>query len=74
MTDPAAPPPPNSRAGDLLQALEVAALIVAGVLIVAWLTNFVPLLDEAIGLAPVVIIALVTMTVLVLVRTLWPRR
>ena len=35
-----------------------AALVVAFVLIVAWLTGLIPALDNAIGLAPVVIIAM----------------
>jgi hypothetical protein len=51
-----------------------AALVVAGVLSVAWLTGLIPALDDAIGLAPVVIVALVAVTVLVLARALWPRR
>jgi len=51
-----------------------AALVVAGVLSVAWLTGLIPALDNAIGLAPVVIVGLVAVTVLVLARALWPRR
>jgi hypothetical protein len=51
-----------------------AALVVAGVVIVAWLTGLVPALDDAIGLAPVVIVGLVVVTILVLARALWPRR
>ena len=51
-----------------------AALVVAGVLIVAWLTGLIPALDDAIGLAPVVIVGLVAVTVLVLVRALQSRR
>lgn len=70
MTDPA----PEPRARDLMQALEVAALIVAGVLIVAWLTDLVPALRDAISLEPLLIVALVAVTVLVLARALWPRR
>jgi hypothetical protein len=45
-----------------------AVLVVAFVLIVAWLTGLVPALDSAIGLAPVVIVALVAVTVIVLAR------
>jgi len=43
---------PRVRDRDVVLA---AALVVAGVLIVAWLTGLVPVLDSAIGLAPVVI-------------------
>lgn len=70
MTD-STPPTPRVRDRDVVLA---AALVVAGVLIVAWLTGFIPPLDDAIGLAPVVIIGLVAVTVLVLFRALWPRR
>lgn len=69
MTDPV-PPTPRVRDRDVLVA---AALVVASVLIVAVLTGLVPLLDDAIGLAPVVIVGLVVVTVLVLARALWPR-
>lgn len=62
---------PGVRDRDVVLA---AALVVAGVLIVAWLTGRVPALDSAIGLAPVVIVGLIAVTVLVLARTLWPRR
>lgn len=51
-----------------------AALVVALVLIVAWLTGLVPALDNAIGLAPVVIVGLIVVTVFVLVRAVLPRR
>jgi hypothetical protein len=51
-----------------------AALVVAFVLIVAWLTGLIPALDNAIGLAPVVIIGLILVTVVVLARALKPRR
>ena len=70
MTDPA----PGPRSRDLFLALEVAALVVAGVLIVAWVTDLVPALRDAISLAPLVIIGLVVVTVVILARTLWPRR
>ncbi|MEO8625214.1 MAG: hypothetical protein ABI452_00795 [Candidatus Limnocylindrales bacterium] len=75
MTDPgAAPTPgPNPRVRDR-DVLLAAALVVAGVLIVAWLTGFVPALDDVIGLAPVVIVGLIALTVLVLARALRPRR
>jgi len=62
---------PRVRDRDVVLA---AALVVAGVLIVAWLTGLVPVLDSAIGLAPVVIVGLIAVTVLVLGRALWPRR
>ena len=51
-----------------------AVLAVAFVLVVAWLTGLVPALDNAIGLAPVVIVGLVVVTVIVLARTVVPRR
>jgi hypothetical protein len=54
--------------------LLAAGLVIAGVLIVAWLTGLIPALDDAIGLAPVVIVGLIALTVLVLARALWPRR
>jgi hypothetical protein len=53
--------------------LLTAALIVAAVLIVARITGFVPALDDAIGLEPVVIVGLVVVTVAVLVIALRPR-
>jgi fatty acid desaturase len=56
------------------EVVIAAALVVAFVLIVAWLTGLVPALDNAIGLAPVVIIGLILVTVLVLARALIPRR
>jgi hypothetical protein len=56
------------------EVVIAAALVVAFVLIVAWLTGLVPALDDAIGLAPVVIIGLILVTVLVLARALIPRR
>ena len=46
----------------------VGALVVAGVVIVAWLTGVIPALDSAVGLAPVVIVGLVVVTALVLIR------
>jgi hypothetical protein len=51
-----------------------AVLVVAFVLIVAWLTGLIPVLDSAIGLAPVVIVAMILVTVVVLARALRPRR
>ena len=75
MTDPTPTPTPTPtpRIRDR-DVLLVAALVVAGVLIVAWMTGLIPALDDAIGLAPVVIVGLVVVTVLVLARALWPRR
>ena len=70
MTDPA----PGPRSRDLFLALEVAAVVVAGVLIVAWVTDLVPALRDAISLAPLVIIGLVVVTVVILARTLRPSR
>jgi hypothetical protein len=54
--------------------LVAAVLVVAFVLAIAWLTGLVPALDDAIGLAPLVILALVVGTVIVLARALLPRR
>jgi hypothetical protein len=71
MTDPASP---NPRTRDLLLALEVAGLVVVGVLAVAWATNLVPALWQTIAFEPVVIIGLVAVTILILARALWPRR
>jgi hypothetical protein len=51
-----------------------AALVVAAVLIVELVTGLVPALDDIIGLAPVVIVALVVVTVVVLARALWAGR
>jgi len=50
------------------EVVLVAFLAVAFVLIVAWLTGLIPALDNAIGLAPVVIVALVVVTAIVLAR------
>ena len=63
-------PRPRVRDRDVVIA---AALVVAGVLIVAWLTGVIPALDNAIGLAPVVIIGLAVVTLFVLARTVRPR-
>jgi hypothetical protein len=60
-----AEPQPRVRDRDVVL---IAALVVAGVLIVAWLTGFIPVLDSAIGLAPVVIIGMFVITVLVMIR------
>ena len=51
-----------------------AALVIAAVLIIARVTGFVPVLDDLIGLEPLVIIALVVVTIGVLVIALRPRR
>jgi len=50
------------------EVVLLAFLAVAFVLIVAWLTGVIPALDNAIGLAPVVIVALVVVTAIVLAR------
>jgi len=49
-------------------------VIVAAVLVVARITGFVPALDDAIGLEPVVIFGLVVATIAVLLVALRPRR
>lgn len=51
-----------------------AVLVVAVVLIVAWLTGLIPALDDAVGLAPAVIIVLIVVTVVVLIRAVMPKR
>ena len=69
--------PPEPRPGPRVRDRDVvlaAALVVAGVLIVALLTGLVPALDDAIGLAPLVIVGLAAVTILVLARALWPHR
>jgi hypothetical protein len=54
--------------------LLTAALVVAGVLIVARVTGFVPALDDAIGLEPLIIVFLVIVTIAVMVIALRPKR
>ena len=51
-----------------------AVLVVAFVLIFAWLTGLIGVLDNAIGLAPVVIVGMIVVTVVVLIRALLPKR
>lgn len=72
MTDnaPMNEPQPRVRDRDVVLA---AALVVAGVVIFAWLTGLIPALDNAIGLAPIVIIGMVAVTAFVLWRTIRPR-
>lgn len=55
------------------EVIIAAVLVVAFVLVVAWLTGVIPALDDAIGLAPVVIVGMVVVTVIVLARTARPR-
>jgi hypothetical protein len=64
----------DKRGRDLLLALEVAAGVVVGVLVVAWLTNAVPVLWQTIAFEPVVIVGLMAVTILILARALLPRR
>ena len=54
--------------------LITTAVVVAAVLIVARITGFVPALDDAIGLEPLIIVLLVVVTIAVLVVALRPRR
>jgi hypothetical protein len=54
--------------------LLTAAIVVAVVLIVARITGFVPALDDAIGLEPVIIVGLIVVTLVVLVLALRPRK
>ncbi len=73
MADPQAPAPSRRPVRDR-DVVITAALIVAGVLIVARVTGFIPALDDAIGLEPVIIVGMVVLTILVLVRALLPGR
>ncbi len=52
------------------EVVLTAVLVVAFVLAIAWLSGLIPAVDSAIGLAPVVIVALIVVTVLVLARVL----
>lgn len=56
------------------EVVLAAVLVVAFVLAVAWLSGLIPALDSAIGLAPVIIVGLIVVTVFVLARALVPRR
>ena len=56
------------------EVVIAALLVIAFVLIVAWLTGVIPAFDNAIGLAPVVIVGLILVTVVVLARAVRPRR
>jgi len=56
------------------EVVLAAVLVVALVLAIAWLSGLFPAVDSAIGLAPVIIVGLVVVTVLVLARVLTPRR
>jgi hypothetical protein len=72
---PQSPPQPGQRRPVRDRDVVLAAvLVVAVVLLVAWLTGFIPALDDAVGLAPGVIIVLVVGTIVVLARALWPKR
>jgi len=63
-------PRPGVRDRDVVL---VAALVIAGVVIFAWLTGLIPMLDNAIGLAPMIIVGLIAVTAVVLFRTTRPR-
>lgn len=75
LADPGTPtpstPPGPVRDRDVVLS---AAMVVAFVLAVAWLTGLVPALDDAIGFGPLIIVALISVTVFVLARALLPRR
>lgn len=51
-----------------------AVVVVAAVLALELVTGLVPALDDILGFAPVVIVALVLVTVIVLGRALWAAR
>ncbi|HYI21018.1 MAG TPA: hypothetical protein VEX62_00140 [Candidatus Limnocylindrales bacterium] len=63
-------PRPRVRDRDVVL---VAALVIAGVVAFAWLTGLIPILDNAVGLAPVIIVGLIAVTLVVLFRTARPR-
>jgi hypothetical protein len=73
MTDghPTGPLAPRVRDRDVV---ILAALVVAAVVIFAWVTGLVPALDEIVGLGPAVIVSLVLITAVVLIRALVARR
>ena len=73
MTDQQDPAPSRRPVRDR-DVLLTAALIIAGVLIFARATGFVPALDDAIGLEPVVIVAMIVITIIVLIFALRPRK
>ena len=54
------------------EVVLAAVLVVAFVLAIAWLSGLIPALDSAIGLAPVIIVGLIVVTVFVLARVLLP--
>lgn len=54
-------------------AVLAAALVVAGVLIVAWVSGLIPALHNTVLGAPVVIVGLILVTAAVLLRTVRPR-
>ena len=56
------------------QVVLVAAAVAIVVLALWGLSGVVPALDDAIGLAPLVIVLLVVVTAVVLARALLPRR
>ena len=56
------------------EVVLAAVLVVAVVLVVAWLSGVIPAVDSAIGLAPVIIVGLIAVTIVVLARALVPRR
>lgn len=65
---------PRPRSVRDREVLIAAALVVIGVVLFAQLTGLVPALGDAIGLAPLVIVGLIVVTVAVLIRALRPRR
>lgn len=56
------------------EVVLAAVLVVAFVLAIAWLSGLIPAVDSAIGLAPLIIVGLIAVTVFVLARALIPRR
>lgn len=55
------------------EVVLAAVLVVLGVLAFAFMSGLVPALDDALGLAPVVIVGLMLVTIVVLIRALAPR-
>ena len=73
VSDPQQPAPSRRPVRDR-DVFLTAALIIAGVLIFARATGFVPALDDMIGLSPLIIIGMIVVTIVVLIYALRPRR
>jgi hypothetical protein len=54
------------------EVVLAAVLVVTGVVVFAWLTGLIPVLDDAVGLAPVIILGMLVVTAIVLWRAVRP--